>query len=187
MNFVVITLDTLRYDFVGANGNDWIRTPNLDRFARQAVCFDRAYAGSFPTVPYRTDVFTGRFGRPFHPWAPLAWEAVTLPELMRNAGFVTMLVHDTPHLVTTVLASTAPSTAGYYPAGGGLPHCKGHKQTSSSTPTRCARRHLRASVRNFRFRCEEDHSNSALLPDKGVAGTQLRVRALLPLIDSFAV
>jgi len=99
MNFVVITLDTLRYDFVGANGNDWIRTPNLDRFARQAVCFDRAYAGSFPTVPYRTDVFTGRFGRPFHPWAPLAWEAVTLPELMRNAGFVTMLVHDTPHLV----------------------------------------------------------------------------------------
>ena len=99
MNFIVITLDTLRYDFVGANGNEWIQTPTLDRFAQQATCFDRTYAGSFPTVPYRTDVFTGRFGEPFHPWAPLSWEAITLPEVLRNAGYVTMLIHDTPHLV----------------------------------------------------------------------------------------
>jgi arylsulfatase A-like enzyme len=99
MNFVVITIDTLRYDFLGANGNQEIITPNLDRFAQQATCFDRVYAGSFPTIPYRTDVFTGRFGEPFHPWAPLSWEAVTLPEVMRNAGYVTMLIHDTPHLV----------------------------------------------------------------------------------------
>ena len=99
MNFIVVTVDTLRYDFIGANGNDWVQTPNLDRFAQQATCFDRTYAGSFPTVPYRTDVFTGRFGEPFHPWAPLSWEAITLPEVLRNAGYVTMLVHDTPHLV----------------------------------------------------------------------------------------
>jgi arylsulfatase A-like enzyme len=99
MNFVIIVLDTLRYDYLGCNGNPWIKTPNLDRFAAQAISFDRAYVGSFPTIPMRTDAFTGRFGQPLHPWAPLSWEAVTLPELMRNAGYVSMLVHDTPHLV----------------------------------------------------------------------------------------
>ncbi|HLH72482.1 MAG TPA: sulfatase [Chloroflexota bacterium] len=99
MNFIVILLDTLRYDFLGINGNPTIRTPNLDRFARQATCFDRAYTGSFPTIPFRKDAFTGRFGEPLHPWGPLSWETVTLPELMRNAGYVTMLIHDTPHLV----------------------------------------------------------------------------------------
>jgi len=99
MNFVVIMLDTLRYDYLACNGNAWIRTPNLDALAAQAVCFDRAYCGSFATIPQRTDAFTGRYGEPFHPWAPLAWDAVTLPELMRNAGYVTMLIHDTPHMV----------------------------------------------------------------------------------------
>ena len=38
-------------------------------------------------------------GEPFPPWGPLSWETVTLPEVLRNAGYVTMLIHDTPHLV----------------------------------------------------------------------------------------
>ena len=33
MNFIVVCIDTLRYDHLGCNGNDWIQTPNLDRLA----------------------------------------------------------------------------------------------------------------------------------------------------------
>ncbi len=42
MNVVFIMNDTWRYDHVGANGNDWIRTPVLDQFARESAVFDRA-------------------------------------------------------------------------------------------------------------------------------------------------
>ena len=77
MNIVLLVIDTLRYDYIGANGNDWIRTPNLDALAAGSLVFDRAFAGSFPTIPHRTDVMTGRYGGPFHPWMPLRFDVVT--------------------------------------------------------------------------------------------------------------
>lgn len=99
MNFFVICIDTLRYDHLGCNGNDWIHTPNLDAFAREALVFDNAYLGSFPTIPHRTDAFKGRFGRPLHPWLPLGFDDVTLPAILGRAGWATYLVFDTPHLI----------------------------------------------------------------------------------------
>ena len=39
MNIVLIVSDTLRWDHLGASGNSWIRTPNLDRLAAQSVVF----------------------------------------------------------------------------------------------------------------------------------------------------
>ena len=60
MNIVLIISDTLRWDHLGASGNTWIRTPNLDRLAAQSVVFERVYTGSFPTIPHRTDMVTGK-------------------------------------------------------------------------------------------------------------------------------
>ena len=48
-----------------------IRTPCIDAFAERATIFDRAYCTSFPTIPTRTDMFTGRFTFPFRGWTPL--------------------------------------------------------------------------------------------------------------------
>src|SRR3989475_8843998 len=61
MNLIVIVSDTFRYDYLGANGNRWIKTPELDAFSRRAVNFDRCTISSFPTIPTRTDWFTGRY------------------------------------------------------------------------------------------------------------------------------
>jgi arylsulfatase A-like enzyme len=99
MNIVVIVIDTLRYDHIGAHGNDWIQTPNMDRLAAQSWVFDRSYACSYPTIPHRTDMMTGRYGGPFHPWRPLRFDLPTLPEHLSKAGYCTQLIHDTPHLV----------------------------------------------------------------------------------------
>ena len=60
MNVILLVIDTLRYDHIGANGNEWIRTPNFDRFADQGTVFENSYAASYPTIPHRTDVITGR-------------------------------------------------------------------------------------------------------------------------------
>lgn len=99
MNVAFIVIDTLRYDYIGANGNDWIETPNIDRFASKAWAFDRAFCASFPTIPYRTDVITGQYGAPFHAWKPLRHERQTLPRTLAKEGYATQLLHDTPHLV----------------------------------------------------------------------------------------
>ncbi len=99
MNIILLVIDTLRYDHVGAHGNDWIETPNLDALAERSWVFDRAFSASFPTIPHRTDVITGEYGVPFNPWKPLAFDAVTLPRLLADAGYATQLIHDTPHLV----------------------------------------------------------------------------------------
>ncbi|RKY86957.1 sulfatase, partial [candidate division KSB1 bacterium] len=60
MNIILIVSDTFRRDHLGCYGNTWISTPNLDKLARDSVVFDRAYAASFPTVPNRYDLLTGR-------------------------------------------------------------------------------------------------------------------------------
>ncbi len=99
MNLVIVVVDTLRCDYLGAYGNEWIRTPNLDRLAAGSLVFDFSFAASFPTIPHRTDALTGRYGGPFHPWRPLRHDVLTFPELLKDAGYCTQLIHDTPHLV----------------------------------------------------------------------------------------
>lgn len=98
-NFIVIVSDTFRYDYVGANGNQWIRTPELDWFARQSVRFDNAYISSFPTVPHRTECFTGRVVFPHHDWQPLDPNVPVLSEILEDHGYGTQLITDTPHLM----------------------------------------------------------------------------------------
>jgi arylsulfatase A-like enzyme len=99
MNIIVIVSDTLRRDHLGLYGNSWIRTPYLDRFAEQCIVFDRAYTGSFPTIPHRTDVMTGRYCFTYTDWAPLARDVPILSEALSKAGYLTYMIVDTPHMI----------------------------------------------------------------------------------------
>jgi len=117
MNFVFICIDTLRYDHLSCNGNDWISTPNFEAFAQEAMVFDNSFVGSFPTIPHRTDTITGRFGSPLHPWQPLAFDAVTLPRTLAQAGWATALICDTPHLINGGHAFDFPFHAWHFERG----------------------------------------------------------------------
>ena len=70
MNLILITLDSLRKDHVGAYGNDWIQTPNLDQFAGESALFDAPYPESIPTLQFRAATLTGRRVFPFNRWKP---------------------------------------------------------------------------------------------------------------------
>ena len=70
MNVIFIMNDTFRRDHLGCYGNSWIQTPHLDGFAQHAAVFEQFYAASYPTVPNRWDLATGRFGFPFRGWQP---------------------------------------------------------------------------------------------------------------------
>ncbi len=98
MNVVGIMLDSLRYDHVGANGNDWIKTPVLDELARESLRFTNAYPEGLPTIPVRTALWTGQCTLDFRPWQPLVKEDVTIAEILRAHGYRTAFVADTYHM-----------------------------------------------------------------------------------------
>ncbi len=97
MNVILIISDSLRADHVGCYAQGRIHTPYLDRFAQDAVRFDRAYCGSFPTVPCRNDIMTGRWTFTYKPWSPLGDHEIVLSETLNEAGYLTALFADTPH------------------------------------------------------------------------------------------
>ncbi len=99
MNFVLVVCDTLRRDHLGCYGNEWISTPHVDRFAAESLTFLNAYSASFPTVPHRRDVLTGRYTAAYTPWAPLSADEVVLPHVLGQAGYASMMVCDCPHIL----------------------------------------------------------------------------------------
>jgi arylsulfatase A-like enzyme len=98
-NVLLVVSDTFRRDHLGAYGNDWIRTPALDRLAAQSVVFDNHLIGSFPTMPARADLLTGRLSLTFMTWGPLPGDLPTLPALLSETGYLTMGIVDTPFYV----------------------------------------------------------------------------------------
>ena len=45
---------------MGCYGNDRVRTPNMDRLARESVVFTRCWSESLPTIPARRAMHTCR-------------------------------------------------------------------------------------------------------------------------------
>jgi len=91
-NVIVYLVDTLRADRVGAYGSNRSTSPRIDAFARTATLFEHAVAQAPWTRPSVASILTG-----LGPWLhgvqttadSLAEEAVTLPELLRGAGYRT--------------------------------------------------------------------------------------------------
>lgn len=91
-NVLVIVVDTLRADHLPAYGYEGGRTPNLDRFAQDAVRYEQAFANASWTRPSFASILTGRYasshgvmGKP----DSLPDDAVTLPEALREGGYET--------------------------------------------------------------------------------------------------
>lgn len=94
MNTILIVCDTWKRDHCGAYGNEWIRTPNIDKFAQKSAVFENAYIGSYPTLPCRNDIITGRYEFPWRGWGGLEQETVTLSGAFSDAGKISYLVTD---------------------------------------------------------------------------------------------
>ena len=101
MNVIVVIIDSLRKDHVGAYGNDQMRTPTLDALAEESLLFTRAYPDAMPTIPARRAIHTGMrtfpLEAPAYGWTSIPEDQSTLAEILRAAGYETMLVTDTYH------------------------------------------------------------------------------------------
>lgn len=90
---ILVCVDQMRADAMGAAGNEHIDTPNLDDLARGGYRFTRAYSATPTCVPARVALFTGtspdrhgRFGYREGISFPDAYP-VTLQSTLREAGY----------------------------------------------------------------------------------------------------
>ena len=60
LNIVLIDCHDLG-DWLGCYGRDWIRTPNIDRLAKEGVCFENYFASSPQCIPSRMGIYCSRY------------------------------------------------------------------------------------------------------------------------------
>jgi arylsulfatase A-like enzyme len=92
-NVVLITIDTLRADHLGAYGFAHDTSPNIDALAERGVLFERAIASAGRTVPAHASIMTSRHTRE-HSVGHLNGRStlrgrMTLAEHFRDAGYET--------------------------------------------------------------------------------------------------
>src|SRR5215207_7960091 len=94
-NVILVIIDTLRKDHVGAYGNDWIHTPTLDAIAEESLLFTQAHPEAMPTLPARRAIHTGMRTWPTKPpaygWTPIPSGQKSLSEILKKEGYRTAL------------------------------------------------------------------------------------------------
>jgi arylsulfatase A-like enzyme len=91
-NVILLIADDMAWNDCGAYGNKHIRTPNIDRLAKEGLRCDRAFLTTSSCSPSRASIITGRY--PHNTGAeklhmPLPAKQVTFPELLKQAGYYT--------------------------------------------------------------------------------------------------
>ncbi len=92
-NVLLVTIDTLRSDALGAYRPGLTTSPNIDRLAKEGVLFEQVTTSSPSTLPSHASLFTAR-----HPYAHgaransgyvLSNSQATLAEAFQAAGYIT--------------------------------------------------------------------------------------------------
>jgi len=108
---VLVSVDTLRADFVSFDGHRPETTPFMDNLARQGIVFRTAYSTSSWTPPAMASLLTGLYptshgvttGNIKHQGAvlqpPLPQALTTLAEMFQKAGYTTIGVPANRHLM----------------------------------------------------------------------------------------
>jgi N-acetylglucosamine-6-sulfatase len=60
-NFLIILIDDLRFDEFGAGGHPYMKTPHIDRIAREGAIFERAFHTTPICSPNRASILTGQY------------------------------------------------------------------------------------------------------------------------------
>jgi arylsulfatase A-like enzyme len=99
-NVILVTIDTLRADFLGCYGSEHARTPFIDSLARGGILFERAYTASSLTGPSHASLMTSLYPRShgllYNGWS-IDPAIETLPRILRSAGYRTgAIIHALP-------------------------------------------------------------------------------------------
>lgn len=98
-NIILIMADDLGYGDIGSYGNTTVKTPNLDRLAREGIRFTDFHSNGVVCSPTRAALLTGRYQQrsgvsgvitaKSHRHEGLPLKEVTLAEALKGEGYVT--------------------------------------------------------------------------------------------------
>lgn len=103
-NIILILADDWGWGDLSCHGHPYIKTPNIDRLAREGTDFHRFTVASGVCSPSRTALMTGHFPARYNIDGHFAWvpsnarrnmpdwldtKAPTLPRMLQNAGYAT--------------------------------------------------------------------------------------------------
>ncbi len=111
-NIIYLLADDLGYNELGCYGQKYIRTPNIDRIAREGMKFTQHYAGNAVCAPSRCVLMTGKHsghayirnnGNPkerkgineelFFPGQhPIPYSEITIAEVLKKQGYATAAI-----------------------------------------------------------------------------------------------
>ncbi len=99
-NIVLILADDLGYGDVSCYGATAVKTPNIDRLAKEGVRFTNGYCSAATCTPTRFSLLTGKYAfrqqgtgiAPPNATAIIQPGTVTLPSLLKKAGYATAVV-----------------------------------------------------------------------------------------------
>ncbi|NCG08789.1 MAG: sulfatase-like hydrolase/transferase [Verrucomicrobia bacterium] len=95
-NVVFILSDDHRFDFMGFTGKlPWLKTPQMDRMAREGTYFDQAYVSTSLCSPSRASILTGLYAHTHtivDNQAPNPGNLTYFPEYLQAAGYQTAFI-----------------------------------------------------------------------------------------------
>jgi arylsulfatase len=113
-NIVFLLADDLGYAELGCYGQKWIKTPHLDRLAKEGMRFTQHYSGNAVCAPSRCSLMTGKhpghayirsngnpkdlqhlkakFGWEFPGQNPIPDSEVTIAEMLKQKGYATAAI-----------------------------------------------------------------------------------------------
>ena len=93
-NIILVMIDNVGFPEIGINGNDLVKTPNLDLFARDGIQFSRFYSNPV-CAPTRASLMTGRYHyrtgviHTSRGGAKMFGDEVTIAEYLKRDGYAT--------------------------------------------------------------------------------------------------
>jgi N-acetylglucosamine-6-sulfatase len=99
-NIVFILIDDLRWDALGVMGHPFVKTPNIDRIAKEGMIFRNAFVTTPLCSPSRASFLTGQYVHKHNivgnekpqVYGPLSFKLTTFPMLLQRAGYETAYV-----------------------------------------------------------------------------------------------
>ncbi|HOD49628.1 MAG TPA: sulfatase [Candidatus Hydrogenedentes bacterium] len=96
-NLLIFAIDSIRRDHMSCYGYPRLTTPHMDRLAVAGTLFENAFSAYIPTTPAYVTMLTGRDvianqQVALGPLGPMAEDQPTLPELLRPAGYRSVMV-----------------------------------------------------------------------------------------------
>jgi arylsulfatase A-like enzyme len=130
-NILFIMTDQMRYDCLGCNGNQIIKTPGIDQLSKESANFSSFYVQAPVCVPSRQSFFSGRYPRSHKNrvnYTSMNSDVKLMQQYVQDAGYITGFVGKLHYFPPTLAYALSTGFQCGKLHDGGAAKCDAHSQ-----------------------------------------------------------